>query len=124
MQIFMLGDGRLVGPLTQLSRRAGHTVIRVHERASVSTSCELAELIIVAGDRVTIAGVLKRVAPTLRRDVVVIDATVPVVEERGNAPPLSEGEWAALLPGARVVRAFGSVPAEAFEAIVGQPMPR
>jgi predicted dinucleotide-binding enzyme len=53
-------------------------------------------------------------------DVVVVDATATPESDQGDGEdePISESEWMALLPSARIVRAFASVPAEAFSSIV------
>lgn len=127
MHLSILGDGALVVPLTQLSERAGHTVGQIHETAGTGTSYDVPDLLVLAGGRTAIADLIERVAIAMRDDGVIVDATTldtldeqVAVAERA----LSDEEWTTLLPGSRIVRAFASVPAEAFVAIIAQEAPR
>jgi predicted dinucleotide-binding enzyme len=129
MHLSILGDGALVAPLTQLSTRAGHTVDQIREDARTATPYGLPELLVLVGSRVAIADMLDRVGVAVHDDVVIVDATtLDTLEELEEQPAiaeraLSDDEWTTLLPGSRVVRAFASVPAEAFLAIVAQEAP-
>jgi len=128
MHLSILGDGALVAPLTQLSKRAGHTVVQIQEEdPTTATPYGLSDLLVLVGSRVAIADVLDRVGVAVRDDVVIVDATTldTVDEQRAIAErALSNDEWTTLLPGSRIVRAFASVPAEAFSAILAQEAPR
>lgn len=129
MHLSILGDGALGAPLTRLSRRAGHTVVEIREGASAATPSGPSDLLVLVGSRVAIADMLDRVGVAVRDDVVIVDATtLDTLEELEEQPAiaeraLSDDEWTTLLPGSRVVRAFASVPAEAFLAIVAQEAP-
>jgi predicted dinucleotide-binding enzyme len=120
MHITMIGDDRLIGPLVTLARRAGNTVLRVDESAPDVASFSLSEMMIVAGDRSALTDLVARVASMTSEDIVVVDATATGQsnESDGEEEPVSESEWMSLLPSTRIVRAFASVPAEAFALIV------
>jgi predicted dinucleotide-binding enzyme len=126
MHLSIIGDGRLVMPLTELAARAGHTVLLIGERSIDANSCALSDLVIVTGERAMLADLIVRVGSGMRADVVVVDATTGVGAEFGDGSDeiISENEWMALLPSSRIVRAFASVPPEAFVAIVDQSTPR
>jgi len=127
MHLSILGDGALVAPLTQLSKRAGHTVDQILEDARTATPYGLSDLLVLVGSRIAIADMLDRVGVAVRDDVVIVDATTldTLEEQRAIAErALSDDEWITLLPGSRVVRAFASVPADAFLAVVAQEPPR
>ena len=87
-------------------------------------SYDVPDLLVLAGGRTAIAHLIDRVGIAMRGDVVIVDATT--LDEQGavaeRAP--SDEEWTTLLPGSRIVRAFASVPAEAFLAIIAQEAPR
>jgi predicted dinucleotide-binding enzyme len=61
---------------------------------------------------------------SISQDIVVVDATIPTeVEGHGDRGAATgwEAEWIqAALPGARIVRAFASVPAEALAAVLNR----
>jgi 8-hydroxy-5-deazaflavin:NADPH oxidoreductase len=130
MHLSILGDGALVVPLTHLSRRAGLTVGKLHAPPGTGTSDAAADLFVLAGGRAAIAALVDRVGVAMRDDAVIVDATTPdtldtpavqgAVVERTR----SDQAWTTRLPGRRVVRAFASVPAEAFSAIVAGGAPR
>jgi predicted dinucleotide-binding enzyme len=117
MHLSILGDGTLVVPLTQLSKRAGHTV----------GASDAPDLLVLVGERAAMADLIDRVGIATREDVVIVDATTPdapdapgAVAERAR----SDAAWTTRLPGRRIVRAFASVPAEAFLAIIAEETPR
>lgn len=116
MHITMLGDGRLVQPLAKLATRAGNTVLKAEDVGTNVSSCTPSEMVLVTGERPALTGVLARVKPMLSEDIVVVDATTTVTSDQssGEEDRASENEWRALLPSTRIVRAFASVPAEAF----------
>jgi hypothetical protein len=130
MHLSILGDGALVAPLTQLSTRAGLTVVQLREDARTATPSglsDLSDLLVLVGSRIALADLLDRVGVAVRDDVVIVDATTldTLDEQRAIAErALSADEWTAALPGSRVVRAFASVPAAAFSAIVAPEAPR
>ena len=119
MQITMIGDGGLIRPLSALAARAGNTVSRIDEVATDDASDTPPDMIIVAGDRAAVTDLVSRVSSLLDSQVVVVDATATVASDQsdGEEAMTAESEWLALLPSVRVVRAFASVPAEAFTAI-------
>jgi predicted dinucleotide-binding enzyme len=83
--------------------------------------------LVLVASRIAIADMLDRVGVAVRDDVVIIDATTldTLKEQRAIAErALSDGESTTLLPGSRIVRAFASVPTEAFSAIVARQAPR
>jgi hypothetical protein len=120
MHISLVGDGRLVSPLAELALRAGHSVVRIGNRTMDASTCSLSELVIVAGDRTTVSDLFATVAAQMKEGTIVVDATVTLdAEEAENfADHISEDEWLGLIPTTRVVRAFASVPAEAFVALL------
>lgn len=122
MRLTMIGSGGLVSSLTALSARAGHTVLRIDEHAIDLTPCALSDMLIVAGERPTLTHLIARVSPALRADVIVVDATVPVGDRRSDRSEdiMSEDEWKPFLPTTQIVRAFASVPAEAFSRLADQ----
>ncbi|HEY4307649.1 MAG TPA: hypothetical protein VGM82_24455 [Gemmatimonadaceae bacterium] len=122
MHITIVGDGHLVGPLAELSTRAGHTVLQVDGQTIDPSACALSELVIVAGDRVAVSDTVAIVATRIRDDAVVVDATttLEVDQSDGSEEHIDASEWMSLLPTTRIVRAFASVPADAFVALTDQ----
>jgi 8-hydroxy-5-deazaflavin:NADPH oxidoreductase len=120
MHITMIGDSRLIRPLSILATRAGNTVIRVDEMATDVASCSLSEMMIVAGDRSAVTDSVARVGSMTSEDTVIVDATATIESSRsdGEEELVSESEWVSLLPSTRIVRAFASVPVDAFTSIV------
>jgi predicted dinucleotide-binding enzyme len=120
MHITMIGDGRLIGPLVILATRAGSTVLRVDEMATDVASCSLSEMMIVAGDRSALTDLVARVASMTSENIVVVDATATIESNQSDdeEESVSEREWMSLLSSTRIVRAFASVPVEAFTLIV------
>jgi hypothetical protein len=119
MHITMVGDGGLITSLATLATRAGNTVVRIDGAAGDVAACWLSEMLIVAGDRSVVTALASRVASHARADSVVVDATATTEPNQGDAEEgLLGSEWMSLLPSTRIVRAFASVPVEAFTAIV------
>ena len=126
MRITILGSGPLAEPLAQLAQRAGHNVLRVDQDANASDA-DAAELVILAGSTAAVETILKRIAATMSQDAIVVDASIPTHDERRGDQAETAGTkagWiAAMLPKARIVRAFASVPAEALRAVLARSAP-
>lgn len=122
MRITILGRGPLAEPLAELAQRAGHTVQWLREVSEPPGSVEAPNLVILAGSSTAVQAMLESIGPSIPESVVAVDATTPTVDERhgGEAEPRGSGaEWIrAMLPGARIVRAFASVPAEALASVL------
>jgi predicted dinucleotide-binding enzyme len=102
-------------------------VDRIRADARAATPYGLSDLLVLVGSRIAIADMLDRVGVAVRDDAVIIDATTlnTLEEQRAIAErALSDGESTTLLPGSRIVRAFASVPTEAFSAVVARQAPR
>ena len=125
MHLTMIGDGGLITPLAKLATRAGHTVLRVDEVATDVASCSQSDLMIVAGNRSALVDLVARVASMTSGEIVVVDATVTTESNQGDGEEesVSESEWSSHLPSTRIVRAFASVPVEAFALIVDREPP-
>ena len=124
MHVTILGRGPLAEPLSELAKRAGHTVGWAQE-AAISSDANETELLILAGSSTAVEGVLASVASFSPEDVIVVDASTPTQDDRAGdaARPAGSGtNWiAAGFPRARIVRAFASVPAEALAAVLARP---
>jgi predicted dinucleotide-binding enzyme len=128
MRIRIFGGGPLAAALTGLAERAGHTVWRPRPTPLPPYADELLDLVILAGARRTVDADLANVSAESVRDLVVVDAITPVRE----APAGSSSESAAssiaatslgiatMLPEARIVHAFASVPAHAFMELLSR----
>jgi predicted dinucleotide-binding enzyme len=127
MHITILGRGPLAEPLAELARRAGHTVRRVQDGATAADAGDAPDVIILAGSSTATGTILTSVAPSVSRDVIIVDASIPTQrdDDGSSAEPAGSGRaWiAATLPRARVVRAFASVPAEALVAVLDRSSP-
>ncbi|WP_052666928.1 NADPH-dependent F420 reductase [Nitriliruptor alkaliphilus] len=130
MRVAVIGAGRMGGTLARLLGAHGHEVVVTAARGRE----ELAPVVagwpgVVAGEREDVVGsdvvVLAfpwRVAEEALagldlQDHVVVDATNPFSADYDivdTGPTGSTGVIAALLPGARVVKAFNTLPAEQF----------
>jgi predicted dinucleotide-binding enzyme len=116
MLIRILGRGRLARPIAGLAEHAGHVVRWSEQPAPGTSDGKQPDLVILAGSRAEIeADHANAVAETPRR-LVVVDAIVPDDASSEAAPSIeAESEWiGTLYPEPRVVRAFASVPAQAF----------
>ena len=124
MDVTILGHGRLAESLARLAERAGYQMQLSYEGVRQPNADDRADLIILAGTRTVAETMIPGVAASVRHDLVVVDATTAAEDGRRT----NEGgrvefvaEWiAAMLPWARVVRAFASVPADAFAAVLDQ----
>lgn len=100
MLIAIAGDGRLADVLAQAAEHAGHTVIWTRG-GDASRAAHDADVVIFAGPHVSDADVNAVTRIALASNCVIIDAAEPSV-------------FSKLPRGARVVRAFASVPADAL----------
>ncbi len=102
-----------------LATRAGHTILSVEEGAADGASYSSSEMLVVTGDRAGLNDSIARVSAVMSQDVVVVDATTTIESDLGDGQDdrASAREWMALLPSTRIVRAFASVPVEAFTRI-------
>lgn len=120
MLVTILGQGPLAEPLAQLAERAGHTMRWVQEAPAPWHEVDTPDLVILAGSSTAVQTLLKRVAPSIADYVVVVDATIPTVDDRdGSEADVRGTVWIpALIKGARIVRAFASVPADAVATVL------
>jgi len=121
-RIRIFGGGPLAAALTALAERAGHTVWQSRPAPLPPYADEVLDLAILAGARRTVDADLANVSAESVRDLIVVDAITPERE----APEAGSSESAAcaiaatslwiatMLPDARIVHAFASVPAQAF----------
>jgi predicted dinucleotide-binding enzyme len=122
MRILILGRGPSAEPLARLAERAGYAV-RWLDGGTAPSGREAADLCILAGSRADIETLLVIVAVPTTRDTVVVDATIPTLDDRVRGETAQAGtDWIATkLPNARIVRAFTSVPAEALTRVLNGP---
>jgi predicted dinucleotide-binding enzyme len=101
-------------------------VFRIDDSVNDIDSCSLSECIVVVGSRTGLGDLMRRIATAIRPNAVLIDATGGIDEEQqeDTGALTSQSQWTALLPTTRVVRAFASVPSEAFALIVDASAPR
>jgi predicted dinucleotide-binding enzyme len=128
MHITVLGRGPLAEPLATLAEHAGHSVRWVREapEPAAAGTVDAPDLVILAGSSTAVQTLLESIAPSIPAGVVAVDATIPTQDDRrgGEAEEQRPGaEWiSAFLPGARIVRAFASVPAEALATVLNGTM--
>lgn len=124
MRIPILGGGPLAEPLAHLAERAGHKVWRVQEPAAQSDWCEVSDMVILAGSRAAVEPVLSSIASSIAQDVIIVDASIPTQRDdrsdRDERIASGPGWITTMVPRARVVRAFASVPAEALVAVLAR----
>jgi len=121
MRIRIFGRGPLAQPIARLAERAGHTV-RWSEQSPVPPyNDELLDLVIFAGSRDGVEADLANVSSESLQNLIVVDAVTPTQNELDGSSSetfasteLESGWISAMLPGARIVRAFASVPVRAF----------
>jgi predicted dinucleotide-binding enzyme len=119
MRVTILGRGPLAEPLAQLAERAGHTVTWVQEAPAPWPGVDTPDLVILAGSTTAVQTLVERIAPSIGDYMVVVDGTIPTVDDRdGSEADLRGPVWIpALMKGARIVRAFASVPADALATV-------
>jgi predicted dinucleotide-binding enzyme len=128
MRIRIFGRGPLAQSIASLAERADHTVRWAEPTPRPPDADELLDLAILAGSRSSVDADLATVAAETVQRLIVVDAIAPDQEATGGMPlsnakpgPEAETAWiATLLPEPRVVRAFASVPAQAFTALLSQ----
>jgi 8-hydroxy-5-deazaflavin:NADPH oxidoreductase len=122
MRVIIVGRGPLAEPLARLAERGEHTVTWVEQAPSPWSAVAAPDLVILAGSSTAVHTLLEQIASSIADDVIVVDATIPTVDEGvgDDAERQQPGtEWIpGLLRGARIVRAFASVPAEALESVL------
>jgi hypothetical protein len=120
MRVTILGLGPLAELLAQLAERAGHTVRWVQAAPAPWRMVDTPDLVILAGSSTAAQTLLERVAPSIADYMVVVDATIPTVDGRdGSEADLRGTVWIpALMKGARIVRAFASVPTDAVATVL------
>src|ERR1700730_4562975 len=95
MRISIFGRGPLAEPLARLAERAGHTV-RWAEGEAPSRADDAADLAILAGSRAAVESMLASIPLSISQDTVVVDATIPTVDDaRGDGAEGtgSEADW-------------------------------
>ena len=125
MRIRIFGGGPLAQPIAGLAERAGHTVRWSDETPVPPYNDELLDLVILAGSRSGVEADLANISGESLQSLIVVDAITPTANEvDGCSPetPLSigaESAWiATMIPEPRIVRAFASVPVDAFAALL------
>src|SRR5689334_19158692 len=115
MRIRIFGRGPLAHPIARLATRAGHTVRWLEQTPVPPYSDELLDLVILAGSRAGIESDLANVSAESLQHLIVVDAITPTLNEADGSSIVADATWiAAMLPEARIVRAFASVPVQAF----------
>src|SRR4030095_5519822 len=121
MLIRILGAGPLAQSIVRLAERAGHILRWSGEIPEPPDNDELLDLVILAGSRKGVEGELADVSSESVKNLIVVDAVTPTENELDGSSSETvasievESVWiTALLPGARIVRAFASVPVQAF----------
>lgn len=121
MLIRILGRGPLAQSIARLAERAGHIVRCSDGTPEPPDNDELLDLVILAGSRNGVEADLDNVSSESLQNLIVVDAITPTQNELDHSSPEAvlsigaESAWiAAMLPGARIIRAFASVPVQAF----------
>lgn len=121
MLIRILGRGPLAQSLVRLAARAGHILRWSGEIPEPPDNDELLDLVILAGSRNGVEADLANVSSESLQNLVVVDAVTPTQSELDGSSSETvastelESVWITeMLPGARIVRAFASVPVQAF----------
>jgi len=125
MLIRVLGRGPLGQSIVRLAERAGHIVRWCDETPEPPYNDELLDLVILAGSRNGVEADLDNVSSESLQKLIVVDAITPTQNELDASSSETvasigaESVWiAAMLPGARIVRAFASVPVQAFTELL------
>jgi predicted dinucleotide-binding enzyme len=114
MKIGIIGGGRVGGGLAELWRRAGHEV-EVSRRETVAETAAFGETVVLAVPAATVGEVLG--AAGALDGKIVVDAT----NNLSGGPGVVE--IAALVPGARVIKAFNTVFASLYDEIAATSRP-
>lgn len=122
MLIRILGRGPLAQSIGRLAERAGHIIVRwCDETPEPPDNDELLDLVILAGSRNGVEADLANVSSESLQNLIVVDAVTPTQNELDGSSSETvasigaDSVWiAAMLPGARIVRAFASVPVQAL----------
>lgn len=121
MRIRIFGRGPLAQPIAGLAERAGHTVRWSEDTPVPPYNDELLDLVILAGSRTGVEADLANVSSESLQSLIVVDAITPTENEvAGSVSETvestgSDSAWIeTMLPEPRIVRAFASVPAQAF----------
>jgi len=127
MLIRIFGRGPLAQPIARLAERAGHVVRWCEQTPEPPYNDELLDLVILAGSRSGVEADLANVSAESLQNLIVVDAITPTQKELDGSSSETvvsigaESAWiAAMLPAPRIVRAFASVPAQAFTDLVNR----
>jgi predicted dinucleotide-binding enzyme len=130
MRIRIFGRGPLAQPIAGLAERAGHVVRWYEETPLPPYNDELLDLVILAGSRSAIEADLANVSSESLQSLIVVDAITPSqneVDDSSRETVVSIGADSAwietMLPEPRIVRAFASVPAQAFADLLDRTSP-
>jgi 8-hydroxy-5-deazaflavin:NADPH oxidoreductase len=121
MRIRIFGRGPLAQPIARLAERAGHTVRWSEQTPEPPYNDELLDLVILAGSRNGVEADLDGVSTESLQNLIVVDAITPTQNELDGSSSETvvsvggDSAWiATMLPEPRIVRAFASVPEQAF----------
>ena len=130
MLIIILGRDPVAEPIAGLAERAGHTVRWSEQATATPPIDESFGLAILVGSRSSVEADLANVASERLHGLVVVDAIVPTqdtLDHSSREAPWSieaESAWiATMFPEARIVRAFASVPTQAFSDLLNRNTP-
>ena len=127
MLIRIFGRGPLAEPLARLAQRAGHIVRWPDHTAPPPDNDELLDLVILAGSKLGVAADLENASSKTLQNLIVVDAITPAQNDLDSSADLTRSlsdvtEWIReMLPCPRIVRAFASVPAQAFAELLEKP---
>jgi 8-hydroxy-5-deazaflavin:NADPH oxidoreductase len=124
MRIRVFGRGPLAEPIVRLAERAGHLVRWCEQIPVEPYNDEMLDLVILAGSRSGVEADLANVSSESLQSLIVVDAITPTQSESDGSSSETAGadaEWiATMFPEARIVRAFASVPAQAFSDLLNR----
>ncbi|HEY2854556.1 MAG TPA: hypothetical protein VGJ18_16990 [Gemmatimonadaceae bacterium] len=128
MLIRVFGRGALAEPIARLAERAGHIVRCPEQIAAPPDNDELLDLVILAGSRFGVEADLANASSESLQSLIVVDAIAPTESEPvGSSSETTrslreETQWICeMLLSPRIVRAFASVPAQAFVDLLERP---
>jgi len=129
MLIRIFGRGPLAEPIARLAERAGHIVRCPEQVAAPPDNDELLDLVILAGSKIAVGADLANASSESLQHLIVVDAITPTENEaEGSSSETTrslreEVEWiGAMLLSPRIVRAFASVPTQAFVDLLERPL--